>query len=402
MWAEFEEKYGIDYTRTYVAVPWYSEHHTALAIDICIIKDGVLIYENDDMMAEPEIFAKVHAKLADYGFILRYLEWKEDITWYGYEPWHLRYVWSVDVAKEIMDNWLTLEEYLGEESYLYPIAEQVCLDNGWEVTLDEEWTPICILWGRWINLADMEENPEVLPEWTKTSLDLGELVGLIETHFPKSYTFTKYNMTTDASEGEGRHVYNRMELGYLTPGYPNIVDREVLSSGIEDGMVYTIVKATLDDGKEINILYIVNPETLDFVAANIEDGDITINYQFDYSNIESLTYDDLEKIAEADFPTSSTYTQVDLATEETVTGENFYMEDSPHNLTNITPHFGTIVDQTLLSSGIEDGMIYSNFDVTFDNGTAGNVLYINDPETLNFVAATVESEGISINYQFVY
>jgi D-alanyl-D-alanine carboxypeptidase len=33
-----------------------------------------LIYENDDMMAEPEIFAKVHAKLADYGFILRYLE----------------------------------------------------------------------------------------------------------------------------------------------------------------------------------------------------------------------------------------------------------------------------------------------------------------------------------------
>ena len=114
LWAEFEEKYGIGYTKTYVAVPWYSEHHTALAIDICLKKDWELIYENDDMMKEPEIFAQVHAKLADYGFILRYLEWKEDITWYGYEPWHLRYVWDVDVAKEIMSQWITLEEYLGE------------------------------------------------------------------------------------------------------------------------------------------------------------------------------------------------------------------------------------------------------------------------------------------------
>ena len=38
--------------------------------------------------------------------------------------------------------------------------EQVCIDNGWEVTTDDEWTPICLLWDRWINLADMEEHPE--------------------------------------------------------------------------------------------------------------------------------------------------------------------------------------------------------------------------------------------------
>jgi hypothetical protein len=47
-------------------------------------------------------------------------------------------------------------------------------------------------------------------------------------------------------------------------------------------------------------------------------------------------------------------------------------------------------------------MIYTNFDVVYDNGTTGNVLYINDPVTLNFVAATVESEGMSVNYQFSY
>jgi len=58
--------------------------------------------------------------------------------------------------------------------------------------------------------------------------------------------------------------------------------------------------------------------------------------------------------------------------------------------------------QELLSSGIEDGMIYSLFDVSYENGTTGNVLYINDPETLNFVAVTVDHAGISTNYQFVY
>ena len=116
VWDEFEQEKWLEYAQTYVAVPWYSEHHTALALDIVIRKDGVLIYENEDMIAEPEIFAKIHAKLADHGFILRYLQWKEDITGYGYVPRHLRYVWDVNIAKEIMDNWLTLEEYLAQNN----------------------------------------------------------------------------------------------------------------------------------------------------------------------------------------------------------------------------------------------------------------------------------------------
>ena len=64
------------------------------------------------MIVECEIFEKIHEKLADYWFILRYLEGKEKITGYEYEPWHIRYIWDVDVAREIMENWLTLEEYL--------------------------------------------------------------------------------------------------------------------------------------------------------------------------------------------------------------------------------------------------------------------------------------------------
>ena len=289
-----------------------------------------------------------------------------------------------------------------QEVSQYPVAEQVCLDNGWEVTVDEEWKDICLLGGRAIYLADMEENPEVPAEWAKTSLDMGELIWLIETHFPKSYTYTKYNNATNESEGEWKYVYDRMEVGFLTPENHHMVDREVTNSGIEDGMIYTEVKGTMDDGRTINVLYVVDPETLNFVAANVEDGDITTNYQFSYDNIESLTYEDLEGIAENNFPSESTYTVVDLATEATTTGENVYMEDTPHNLVNITPAFPATTNQELLSSGIEDGMIYSLFDVSYENGTTGNVLYINDPETLNFVAATVDNEGISTNYQFVY
>ena len=113
LWEEFEKEYGIDYCRKYVAIPGYSEHHTGLVVDVCLIKDGVVIDDNDDMIAEREIFAKVHERLADYGFILRYLEGKEDITGYSYEPWHLRYV-GIEIAKEIKEKRITLEEYLGE------------------------------------------------------------------------------------------------------------------------------------------------------------------------------------------------------------------------------------------------------------------------------------------------
>ncbi|MBQ7579750.1 MAG: D-alanyl-D-alanine carboxypeptidase family protein, partial [Clostridia bacterium] len=47
------------------------------------------------------------------GFILRYLEGKDDITGYSYEPWHFRYV-GVDAAKEISEKGITLEEYLNK------------------------------------------------------------------------------------------------------------------------------------------------------------------------------------------------------------------------------------------------------------------------------------------------
>lgn len=110
LWAEFEKEYGLEYCQQYVAVPGYSEHHTGLAIDVCLVKDGVIINDNDQMIAEKEIFAEIHKRLADFGFILRYPEGKDEITGYSYEPWHFRYV-GVEAAKMLNERGLTLDEY---------------------------------------------------------------------------------------------------------------------------------------------------------------------------------------------------------------------------------------------------------------------------------------------------
>ena len=111
---DFTERYGEDYVKQYVAVPGFSEHHTGLALDLYLNIDGVDVYMNENMVRYPEIWAKIHAKLPEFGFILRYLEGKEDITGYSYEPWHIRYIDNVELAKEITENGLTFEEYLAK------------------------------------------------------------------------------------------------------------------------------------------------------------------------------------------------------------------------------------------------------------------------------------------------
>lgn len=120
---EFSEKYGADYAMKVVAKPGYSEHHTGLALDLYLIVDGVDIIYNEDLVQYPEIWETIHEKLPKYGFILRYLEDKEHITGYAYEPWHIRYINDPDKAKQIMDKGITLEGYLGAVNETDPIID---------------------------------------------------------------------------------------------------------------------------------------------------------------------------------------------------------------------------------------------------------------------------------------
>ena len=108
------EKYGEEYARKTAAPPGTSEHHTGMALDLAPLVDGEWVTENMALMRPVELWEKVHRRLPEFGFILRYPKGKEEITGYGYEPWHIRYV-GKDLVQKVYDSGLCLEEYLGEQ-----------------------------------------------------------------------------------------------------------------------------------------------------------------------------------------------------------------------------------------------------------------------------------------------
>ena len=89
---------------TFSARPGHSEHQTGLALDINVASSSAH-FENTPAFA----WLKEHC--AQYGFILRYDQGKEDITGYRFEPWHYRYV-GVETAQAVMEQGLAYEEYL--------------------------------------------------------------------------------------------------------------------------------------------------------------------------------------------------------------------------------------------------------------------------------------------------
>ena len=95
---------------TVVAVPGTSDHQIGLAVDIVSSE-----YMNlDEKQMETEDQQWLMENSWKYGFILRYPLNKSDITGIIFEPWHYRYV-GKEAAKEIYEQDITLEEYLGAE-----------------------------------------------------------------------------------------------------------------------------------------------------------------------------------------------------------------------------------------------------------------------------------------------
>ena len=90
-----------------VAIPGASEHQLGLAADIV---DKYYKSMNESLAAtELSKWMKEHS--AEYGFILRYPEDKQEITKIMFEPWHYRYV-GVEAAEYIMEHGLCLEEFV--------------------------------------------------------------------------------------------------------------------------------------------------------------------------------------------------------------------------------------------------------------------------------------------------
>ena len=176
-------------------------------------------------------------------------------------------------------------------------ASVYCEENGGTLNLDEwlcmfedgsyceEWSYYrgeCEAWEIIYNTVEDENIDVELSEWAKTSLTDEELEEVIDTHFPKWYTYSVYNTETEESNVWEYTYPEDLSHTLLLPIHATMANREVTSSWIEDGMIYTLTKVTLQDGTEVSVLYIVNPETLDLVAANVENGNETTNYQFVY------------------------------------------------------------------------------------------------------------------------
>ena len=109
-WTNMCNVYGIEYASAYSAYPGRSEHQLGLAIDVSFKTTGDRL---SAIVADSEIGKFMATEGHNYGFIIRYPEDKVAITNYGYEPWHLRYV-GVDLATELYESGLTLEEYYKE------------------------------------------------------------------------------------------------------------------------------------------------------------------------------------------------------------------------------------------------------------------------------------------------
>ena len=111
---EHMANYGLDFfearDKAYetVAIPGTSEHNLGLAVDLL----------------GDEAVSWLTRHCWDYGFIVRYTEAKESITGIVDEPWHFRYV-GKEVALDLKDSGLCLEEYLGAEPVnMYKIRER--------------------------------------------------------------------------------------------------------------------------------------------------------------------------------------------------------------------------------------------------------------------------------------
>lgn len=94
-----------------VAIPGTSEHQTGLALDVSSLE---LLNTADPLVEEFKNTPEgqwLYNNSWKYGFVLRYLPEKKDITGIISEPWHFRYV-GIPHAEYMTEKNLSVEEYI--------------------------------------------------------------------------------------------------------------------------------------------------------------------------------------------------------------------------------------------------------------------------------------------------
>ena len=116
----YVKEYGYAYIKKYCLPAGCSEHQLGTSLDLTSY--SVLIGEHYSF-GDTDEFKWLKKNAHKYGFILRYPESKENITGVECEPWHIRYV-GKEIAEEMYEDNLTLEEYILENGFDYSLAIQ--------------------------------------------------------------------------------------------------------------------------------------------------------------------------------------------------------------------------------------------------------------------------------------
>lgn len=119
LFTAYANAHGEEQAWDVLAIPGASEHQTGLAMDITSASNDYLLSTD---FADTEEGKWVNDHAHEHGFIIRYLEGKEEITGITFEPWHLRYV-GQDAAEELKHSGLTLERLI-EKARDYQSGEE--------------------------------------------------------------------------------------------------------------------------------------------------------------------------------------------------------------------------------------------------------------------------------------
>jgi D-alanyl-D-alanine carboxypeptidase len=104
------ERWGLEVSDARSARAGHSEHQSGLAVDLTT-KTGLCTL--DPCFGQTDAGQWLAENSWRYGFVLRYLDGKTEVTGYIYEPWHFRYV-GLELAEEIYQRgYPTLEEFFG-------------------------------------------------------------------------------------------------------------------------------------------------------------------------------------------------------------------------------------------------------------------------------------------------
>lgn len=119
----------------------------------------------------------------------------------------------------------------------------------------------------------------------KTPLNLDDLDRISEINFPKSYSYEVYNWeeNNEWPTETWEYIYPEdISHRLLLPIHDEMIERNVVSSLMNNDEVHTIVNITLEDGISYSVTYITDPDTLQYNRALLSTPVGTTVYTFNY------------------------------------------------------------------------------------------------------------------------